>query len=198
MLPVFIVFYPYLWQIHLKWIESNDSNPIFGVWTRTQWCCCHWEILRQLEMPTWSKISIQVLNDDGSTLPSIGSPVDLAEKNAESTESKIIRCTKNVHMLVPTRRIFPHFSTCFHDWQCCCSVGSWATCDAEINGDLLDAFLEKATGSQRHSPVLVIEGQLVSPRLAGQATSKLEAPGDYLGHLAASHIVTSRPTDGLP
>ena len=113
MLPVFIVFYPYLWQIHLKWIESNDSNPIFGVWTRTQWCCCHWEILRQLEMPTWSKISIQVLNDDGSTLPSIGSPVDLAEKNAESTESKIIRCTKNVHMLVPTRRIFPHFSHMF-------------------------------------------------------------------------------------
>jgi hypothetical protein len=98
-------------------------------------------------------------------------------------------------MFVPTRRIFD-FSTFFHDWQCCCSVGSWATCDAKINGDLLDAFLEKATGSQRHSPVLIIAGQLVSPRRSGQATSKLEAPGDYLGHLAASHIVTSRPTDG--
>lgn len=145
-------------------------------------------------MPTWSKISIQVLNDDGSTLPSIGSPVDLASI-CWVNRSKIIRCTKNVHMFVPTRRIFD-FSTFFHDWQCCCSVGSWATCDAKINGDLLDAFLEKATGSQRHSPVLIIAGQLVSPRRSGQATSKLEAPGDYLGHLAASHIVTSRPTDG--
>lgn len=96
------------------------------------------------------------------------------------------------------------FSTFFHDWQCCYSVGSWATCDAEINGDLLDAFLEKkATGSPGVTARFFKNiadssqlGQVISPRCNGQATSKLEAPGDYLGHLAASHIVTSRPTDG--